>query len=191
MNKITAVCGDAFAGITAYTCTGVTSNRIVKLIVGKSNLSLTVSGDVPTVSELQTGLTATGDDKLVVIGHITNGLVDEVSSKELTELDTESGLPERFDVLMGITGNIKALTADVLEKTMAYNIENTIRVWAIDNKGNLWGGKTGYLTSSRNAFSPKKMDGTTSMISFSLVYNADGVKDDFAQDDDYLTLDNA
>lgn len=191
MNKITAVCGDALSGITAYTCSGVTSNRVVKLIIGKSNMSLTVTGDVPTVSELQTGLTATGDDKLVVLGHITNGLIDEVSSKELTELDTESGLPERFDVLMGITGNVKALTQSVLDETMAYNLENTLRVWVVDNKGNLWGGKTGYLTSGRNAFSPKKMDGTVSMISFSLVYNADGAKDDFAQDDSYLTLDNA
>ncbi len=191
MNKISQVCGDALTGITAYTCAGVSSNRIVKLIVGKSNMSLTVSGDVPTVAELQTGLTATGDDKLIAIGHITNGLIDEVGSKELTELDTESGLPEKFDTLMGITGNIKSVTSSVLEQTMAYNIETTLRVWAVDNKGNLWGGETGYLTSSRGAFSPKKLDGTVIQVSFSLVYNSDGVKDDFAQDDSYLTLDNA
>jgi len=190
MNKISAVCGDALSGITAYTCSGVGSNRIVKLIIAKSNMALTVSGDVPTVDELQTGMAASGDDKLVVLGHITNGLVDEVSSKELTELDTESGLPEKFDVLMGITGNIKSVNSDVLEQTMAYNIETTLRVWAVDNKGNLWGGKTGYLTSARNAFSPKKLDGTVIMISFSLVFNSDGVKDDYAQDDGYLTLDN-
>lgn len=191
MNKITEVCADALTPITSYSCGGLKGNRIVSLLIGKSAISLTVSGDVPTVSELQAGIAASGDDKLVVLKHISNGLVDEVSSKELTELDTESGLPEKFDVLMGMTGNVKHPTQEVLNATMAYNLQPTLRVWAVDNKGYLWGGKTGYLTNGLNAFTPKKMDGTSMMVSFNLVYNSDDVKDDTAQDDGYLTLDNA
>ena len=191
MNNISAVCADALSPITSYSCGGLKGNRIHSLIVGRSNMTLAVSGEYPTVSEIQAGMAASGDNTLVVLTHISNGLIDEVGSSELTDLDTESGLPEKFNVQMGMTGNIKHPTADVYVKTMAYNLNPTLRVWVVDNKGYIWGGKTGYLTNGLNAFSPKKMDGTVQFISFNLVYIADGVSDDTNQDDDFLTLDNA
>lgn len=191
MNKITATCADALSPISSYSCGGLKGNRVHALVIGRSNMTLSVSGDAPTVAEIQAGLAATGDDTLVMLKHISNGLIDEVGSSELTDLDTESGLPEKFNIQMGITGNIKHPTEEVYLTTMAYNINPTLRVWVIDNKGYIWGGKTGYLTSGLNAFSPKKMDGTVQWVSFNLVYIADSVSDDTAQDDDFLTLDNA
>lgn len=191
MNTLTLVCTDALQGITAYECAGITANRVSKLIIGKDGHGLSVTGDVPTVAEFQVGMAATGDSKLVVVGHISNGVIDETSAKTLTDLDTEHGLEERYDVTMGITGNIKHPTASVLEQTMRYNQFLKLRVWVIDNKGNCWGGQDGYLCAGRNAFSPKKMDGTTTHVSFALNYIADNVDDDYAQDDDYLDLDNS
>ncbi len=191
MNKITATCTEALSPITSYSCGGLKGNRVHALVIGRSNMTLAVSGAAPTVPEIAAGLAATGDDALVMLKHISNGLIDEVGSSELTDLDTESGLPEKFNVQMGITGNIKHPTQEVYLDTMGYNLNPTLRVWVIDNKGYIWGGKTGYLTNGLNAFSPKKMDGTVQMISFNLVYIADGVSDDTAQDDDFLTLDNS
>ena len=191
MNKISALCSDALSPVTSYSCGGLKGNRVYSLVIGRSDMSLTVSGDAPTLAEIQAGLAATGDDKLVVLTHISNGLIDEVGSSELSDLDTESGLPEKFNIQMGITGNIKHPTEDVYLKTMTYNLNPTLRVWVIDNKGYIWGGKTGYLTNGLNAFSPKKMDGTVQFISFNLVYIADSVSDDTGQDDGFLTLDNS
>lgn len=191
MNKITATCTEAIAAITAYTCSGLKGNRVQSLIIGKSNMTLSVSGNAPTLSEMQAGLAASGDDKLVVLTHISNGIIDEVGSSELSDLDTENGLTQRFNVQVGITGNIKHPTEEVYQRTMEYNLQNAIRVWVIDNKGYIWGGKTGYLCGGLNAFSPKKMDGVTQHISFNLVYVADEVSDDTAQDDGFLTLDNS
>jgi len=191
MNELNLVCTDALSGITSYDCPGIKANRISKLLIAKDGHGLTVSGDVPTVSEFQVGMAATGDAKVVVLGHISNGLWDEASSTEITDLDTEHGLTEKFNVMMAITGNIKHPTASVLEQTMTYNNFTVLRVWVIDNKGNCWGGKTGYKCAGMGAFSPKKMDGTSTFISFNLVYNSDYVDDDYAQDDDYLTLDNS
>ena len=190
MNTISTVCTDALSTITSYNCGGLKGNRIHSLIIGKSDMTLTVSGDAPTLSEIQTGMAASADNKLVVLTHISNGLWDEVSSKELTDLDTESGLPEKFDVLIGMTGNIKRPTEDALLKISEYNEYPTLRVWGIDNKGYIWGGKTGYLCGGTGAFSPKKMDGTVMYVSFNLVYNSDQISDDTAQDDGFLTLDN-
>ncbi len=191
MNKITATCTEALSPVTSYSCGGLKGNRVHALVIGRSNMTLAVSGAAPTVPEIAAGLAATGDNTLVMLKHISNGLIDEVGSSELTDLDTESGLPEKFNVQMGITGNIKHPTQEVYLDTMGYNLNPTLRVWVIDNKGYIWGGKTGYLTNGLNAFSPKKMDGTVQMISFNLVYIADGVSDDTAQDDDFLTLDNS
>lgn len=191
MNLITTACADALATVTAYVCGGLKGNRINSLVIGRSDMTLSVSGDSPTLAEIQAGLAATGDDKLVVLRHISNGLIDEVGSSELTDLDTESGLTERFNIQMGLTGMIKHPTAEVLTITMGYNVHIALRVWVIDNKGNIWGGKTGYLCGSLNAFSPKKMDGVTMFISFNLVYVSDNVSDDTDQDDGFLTLDNS
>ncbi len=191
MNTISTLCTAALDPITSYTCGGLKGNRIKSLVIARSNMSLSVSGDAPTLGEITAGMAATGDDALVVLTHITNGLIDEVGSSELTDLDTESGLPEKFNVQMGLTGNIKHPPEDVLLKTMAYNEQITLRVWVIDNKGYIWGGKTGYLTNGLNAFSPKKMDGTTLFISFNLVFIADGISDDTGYDEGFLTLDNA
>ena len=191
MNKISSVCADALTGVTSYSCGGLKGNRVHSLVIGRSNMSLDVTGDAPTLAEISSGMLASGDDALVVLTHISNGLIDETGSDELSGLDSESGLPEKFNVQMGITGNVKHPTEDVYIKTMAYNLNPTLRVWVIDNKGYIWGGKTGYLTNGLNAFSPKKMDGTVQFISFNLVYIADGVSDDTGQDDGFLTLDNA
>ena len=191
MNTITSVCTAALDPITSYTCGGLKGNRIYSLIVAKSNMTLDVTGEAPTLSEIQTGMAATGDDKLVVLKHVSNGLIDEVGSSELSDLDTENGLPEKFNIQMGITGSLKHPTEDVLLKTMEYNQNILLRVWVVDNKGYIWGGKTGYLTNGLNAFSPKKLDGTVLFVSFNLVYIADDVSDDTGQDDGFLTLDNS
>ena len=191
MNKITATCADALSPVTSYACGGLKGNRVHSLVIGRADMILAVSGDCPSVAEFQIGIQATGHDTLVVLTHISNGLIDEVGSSELTDLDTESGLPEKFNIQMGITGNLKHPTAEVYGITMEYNLNPTIRVWVIDNKGYIWGGKTGYLCGGLNAFSPKKMDGTVQMISFNLVYIADDVDDDSLYDADALTLDNS
>jgi hypothetical protein len=190
MNLITTACADALLPVTEYACGGLKGNRINALIVGRSDMTVTVSGAAPTYAEMVAGIAATGDNHLVVLRHISNGLIDEVGSSELTDLDTESGLPEKFNVQMGLTGMIKHPTAEVYTITMGYNIHPTLRIWVIDNKGYIWGGKTGYLCGGLNAFSPKKMDGVTQFISFNLVYVADSSSDDTALDTDFLTLDN-
>lgn len=198
MNLINFQCGDALNDITAYSCAESFGSRINVLFIGKDGVDFGFAGltggsfssIAPTVSELQAALTATGDSHLVRLGHITNGLREKSSSTEISGLDTETGGSEEFDVIMSLNGSIKSLNNEVIETVMQYSQYVTLRVWAVDNKGWIWGGLTGYKVSSRGKFTPPLFDGTVARVDFSLSYNTDLVSDKAVQDAQYLTIDN-
>lgn len=192
MNKLSYACSGALSAITAYDCPTDLGNRVDLLIVGKDGETDSVTtGDIPTVSDFQTAMALTTDAKLVVIPKVTNGLCQKVSSTELSGMDTLTGGKEEHDVIKEISGTLKHLTQDLLEKTGEYSQHSILRVWIVTNKGYCFGGSKGYKCSSRGAFTPIEIDGTKSHVKFSLQYNSDLVEEDTNQDDDYLDLDNS
>jgi len=198
MNLISFACGDALTSITAYTCGEKYGSRIDVLFVGKDGVDFGFAGltggsfsaIAPTVAEIQGAMTGTGDNKMVAVRHITNGLREKVSSTEISGLDTETGGSEEEDIIMSIKGSIKTLNNDVIEQTQLYSQQTTLRVWAVDNKGWIWGGLTGYKVSSRGKWTPPLFDGTRTRIDFDLQYITDLVLDNAVQDAAYLTTDN-
>lgn len=197
MNKINYACGDALSAITAYSCAEDFGNRIDVLFLGKdgqdygfTGVSGEDSGIAPSVSELQSAMSATGDDKIVAIRHITNGVREKGNSTELSGMDTETGGSEEFDVYYNINGSIKALNNDVIEKTQEYSQLNTARLWFVTNKGYIFGGLDGYKVSTKGKFTLPLFDGTKTRIDFSLSFNGDDAKDNAVQDNQYLTIDN-
>jgi len=200
MNLLSYACGDGLSEITAYSCGTDIGNRIDVLFVGKDGVDfgftgLTAGTDAnlaPTVAELQAkmGSAYTGDDKIIAVRHIANGVIEQVRSTEQSGMDTETGGSEEYDVYNGIKGSVKTLNNDVIQKTQEYSQETTIRVWAVSNKGYIRGGLTGYKCSSKGKWSTVQVDGTKARINFNLEYNTDLVDDRMVYDADYLTTDN-
>ena len=200
MNKLTYACGDDLNEITAYSCGTDFGNRIDVLFIGKDGVDFGFSGIsagtdasiAPTVAELTAlmGSAYTGDDKIVALRHITNGVREKARSNELSGMDTETGGSEEFDVYMSIKGSIKTLNREVVTITQEYAQETTVRVWAVTNKGYIFGGLTGYKCASKGKFTPPLIDGTKMRIDFDLQYNTDQVNDQAVYDAAYLTTDN-
>jgi hypothetical protein len=136
------------------------------------------------------GSSYTATDKVVAIRHITNGMREKTRSTELSGMDTETGGSEEFDVYMSIKGSIKTLNNEVIQVTQEYGQETTIRVWAVTNKGYIFGGLTGYQCASKGKWTPPIIDGTKMRIDFDLQYNTDQVDDRSVYDAQYLTIDN-
>lgn len=200
MNLLSYACGDDLSEITAYSCGTDFGNRIDVLFIGKDGVDFGFEGlsagtdasIAPTVAELQAlmGSGYTGDDKIVAVRHVTNGMREKARSTEISGMDTETGGSEEFDVYMSIKGAIKTLNNDVIQKTQEYSQETTIRVWPVTNKGYIFGGLTGYKCASKGKWTPPVIDGTKMKVEFDLQYNTDNVDDRAVYDADYLTSDN-
>jgi len=201
MNKLTYTCGDDLGHIDAYSCTPDFGNRIDVIFFGKDGASYgfsgvtgATSGIAPSVAELQAlmGTGSTGDTKIVAIRHITNGIKEKISSDEESGIDTETGGSREYNVIYGISGRVKALNNNVIEKFHELGELEIARIWPVTNKGYVMGGLTGYKVSTKGKISLPLMDGSvpSPWMEFSFQFNGDGALDNMVQDDDYLTIDN-
>lgn len=163
-----------------------------KLILQDPQGELTVAGETPTLSEIQAGMAASGEDKLIVIEQITNGQLVESSREEETGADTADGLTNTFGINMAVTGNIKLLDESVRADLLKLNCNERLKMWIITSKGYIFGGKNGYIIA--NFFSPMILGGygTKPMIPINLVYQHNlNATDPAGQDDGFLNLVNA
>lgn len=162
-----------------------------KLLLMHPNGTLTVSGETPTLAEIQTGIAASGDNKLIVIEQFTNGQRIEADRAEESGADTADGLTDVVSINMAITGKIKRLNEYVRKHLAELNGFRRAKCWVITNKGYVFGGSEGYKVSL--FFPPTLLEGfgVAANVPFRLVYAHNlNATDPAGQDDGFLTVEN-
>lgn len=191
MATITETC-ESDLELNAFPCDGevVDLGHPVMIVLQKLSGSLVQVGENPTVSEVQTGLAASGADKLIVIEEITNGQLIEASRQETSGADTADGLKEVLSINMKVTGKIKRFSTGVLQDLAKLNREKRLRAWIITSTG-YWIGGAGFKVS--NFFTTPILEGYGVKgyvpVDFEYVVNKKKTFE-YAQDDAYLNLVN-
>lgn len=173
-------------------CKGENYGHPVMFIIGHPEGSLTVAGESPTVSEIQTGISALVLDKLIVIEQVTNASRVSREIEEESGADTADGLREVFGELIETAGSIKFLDEALRDDFAMLALLKRLQVWTITSGGYIFGGKTGYKTS--NYIGPLLMEGfgTRAAMPFSFVHKHKMNETDPAGfDDAFLDLTNA
>lgn len=177
--------------MTKFPCKAIDYGYPTKVFLQDPDGDLTVAGETPTVAEMQAGIDAAGEDKVIVLEEITNGQRVEVSREEESGADTADGLTDTFGTNMAVTGNLKLINEAVRTDVAELNCNKRLKMWFSTNKGYVFGGKTGYKVA--NFIPPMGLGGfgARAMYPLNFVYAHDFTKDDPAgQDDGFLTLTN-
>lgn len=182
---------DSGLDVSAFPCKATDYGYPSKAVLQDAEGTLTVVGETPTLAEIQAGIAATGQDKLVIIEEITNGKLAESSREEESGADTADGLTNTFGVNMTLEGNIKLISETLRSDLLTLNCNQRKKMWVITSKGYIFGGKTGYKTP---AFIPPMAlngFGTRASIPINWLYQHNLNKTDPAgQDDGFLDLKN-
>lgn len=184
---------DCAAGLVLakFPCKSEDYGYPTKLLLQDPDGTLTVAGDCPTLAEIQAGIAAAGEDKVVVIERITNGQRIEAEREEESGADTADGLTDTFSINYTVTGNVKLLDETVRAELAALNCQSRLRLWIITSKGWLFGGATGYIVSG--VFPQVTMEGfgTKPYVPLSFTYSSGlNCTDPACQDEGFLTLTN-
>lgn len=190
MSDIVCEC-DGEIEIAKFPCKPTDYGYPSKLALQDPDGSLTVVGESPTLAELQAGINASGQDRVVLIEEITNGQRVEGAREEESGADTADGLTNTFGVNMAVTGKIKLINEAVRVNLAELNCQQRLKMWIITNKGYIFGGKTGYKVA--NFIPPMILGGfgVRAAYDLNLVYAHNLNKTDPAgQDDGFLELTN-
>ncbi len=157
MADIVTTCADDLS-IDKFLCAPTLYGFPNKLVFMHDEGDANISGDAPTLAEINAGMIASALDKMVLIEQFTNGQRVEASRDTFTGADTADGLMDVSALYMKITGKIKMigerLHADLLTLSRQ---QSRLRMWVITDQGYIFGGKLGYRTS--NFFTPIIMEG--------------------------------
>lgn len=148
------------------------------------------SGNGPTVAQIEALQDAADlDNRIIVLGPITNGIRTESERQEETGADTIDGMTNVISQTIQITGKLKLLDETVRDDLEQLNCFDRLRMWMITSTGWLFGSCEGYNVA--NFISTLLMDGfgTRSYIPLDYKFRAPG-HDPAVQDDDYKTLVN-
>lgn len=177
--------------VVPFPCKATDYGYPSKALLMDESGTLTVAGETPTLAEVQTGISDTGENKLVVIEELTNGQLVEQSREEETGADTADGLTNTFGVNMALTGNIKLLDEALRASLLALNCTQRKKMWIITSKGYIFGGTDGYKTPG--FIPPMALNGfgTRGLVPINWPYQHNLNKTDPAgQNDGFLTLVN-
>ena len=115
------------------------------LLFMKIDGSLTnCTGDAPNLANLQAAQILADENRLIVVGPMTNG--SRVESERETEegADTIDGLTNVISQTLQITGKLKFLDEEIREDLEDLNCQERLRMWIITNTGWLFGACEGY-----------------------------------------------
>ncbi len=148
------------------------------------------TGDAPNLANIQAAQAEADENKLVVVGPITNGTRTESSREEETGADTVDGMTDVISQTIQIQGKLKFLDEDIREDLEDLNCQERLRMWVITSTGWLFGACTGYNVA--NFISAMLQDGygTKSYVPLDYKFLAPG-HDPANYDEDYLTLVNS
>lgn len=190
MSEIVCDCAGELE-MSAAPCKGVDYGYPVAVVLKNIRGTLTVAGESPTLAEIQSGIEASGVDRLIVVRGITNGQLVEANRQEETGADTADGLTDVVSINYALTGNIKLLDEVNRKHFAELNCNSRAYGWVITNKGYIRGGKNGNLFS---IFFPPMLQegfGVKSRIPINLEYVHNlNATDPMTQDDGFVLLDN-
>jgi len=115
------------------------------------------SGDAPILGNFQDALTAVGDDHMILLGPITNGVRAESERQEESGADTVDGMTDVISQTIQITGKLKFLDEAVRADLEDLNCYDRLSMWIITTTGWIFGGCDGYNVA--NFVSTLLMDG--------------------------------
>ena len=148
------------------------------------------TGDAPNLANFQAAQIELDENKLIVVGAMTNGTRVESEREEETGADTVDGMTNVISQTIQITGKLKFLDETIREDLEQLNCQERLRMWIISNTGWIFGACEGYNVA--NFISALLHDGygTRAYIPIDYKFKAPG-HDPANYDDDYLTLVNA
>ena len=147
------------------------------------------TGGVVGVGMIQDMQAETDEDRIIVVGPITNG--QRVESERETEdgADTIDGMTNVVSQTLNLTGKLKFLDEEIRDELEGLNCYDRLSMWIITSTGWLFGGCDGYLVANFISGLIQDGYGTRSHIPLDYKFKVDG-HDPAVQDDDYLTLVN-
>ena len=162
-----------------------------KLLIMKRDGAFTgCTGDAPNLANIQAAQAESDENKLLVLGPITNGQRVESEREEETGADTIDGMTNVISQTIQITGKLKFLDETIREDLENLNCYERLRLWIVTSTGWLFGACEGYNVA--NFISGLLHDGygTRAYIPLDYKFKAPG-HDPATYDADYLDLVNS
>ena len=147
------------------------------------------TGGVVGVGMIQAAQAEADQDRIIVVGPITNG--QRVESERETEdgADTIDGMTNVVSQTLNLTGRLKFLDEAIRDDLEQLNCYDRLKMWIITSTGWLFGGCDGYLVANFISGLIQEGYGTRPYIPLDYKFKVPG-HDPAVQDDDYLTLTN-
>jgi len=147
------------------------------------------TGGVVGVGMIQAAQAEADQDRIIVVGPITNG--QRIESDRQTEegADTIDGMTTVVSQTLNVTGKLKFLDEAIRDDLEGLNCYDRLKMWIITSTGWLFGGCEGYLVANFISGLIQEGYGTRSYIPLDYKFKVPG-HDPAVQDDDYLTLTN-
>ena len=162
-----------------------------KLLIMKRDGAFTgCTGDAPNLANIQAAQLESDENKILVLGPITNGQRVESEREEETGADTIDGMTNVISQTIQITGKLKFLDETIREDLENLNCYERLRLWIVTSTGWLFGACEGYNVA--NFISGLLHDGygTRAYIPLDYKFKAPG-HDPANYDADYLDLVNS
>lgn len=192
MSELTCDCDQELSMVDLPTCDNVDYGFPKFLVFQRTDGTLTCasSDNLPTLAEVQAGLADSGDDKLVLVGPMTNGLKNEAERLEESGPDTIDGQVDVLNQSLEISGKLKFLSEAVRDALEDFNCHDRLRMYYITDKGWWFGQCAGYNVA--NFVSEWLSDGfgTKSFIPVNYRWIGEG-KNPGVLDAGFLTLSNS
>ncbi len=148
------------------------------------------TGDAPNLANIQAAQAEVDENKLIVIGPVTNGQRAESEREEETGADTIDGMVNVISQTIQIMGKLKFLDETIREDLEDLNCHERLRMWIVTSTGWLFGACEGYNVA--NFISALLHDGYGTRAYVPMDYKFKNKGHDPANyDDDYKTLVNS
>lgn len=126
-----------------YPCGEDAYGHIYGIFLAKAGQSITAAGTVPTAAELTTAMGLSTDAKLACI----MPLYEATKTIEKVSIQGPDDLPEVIKERVRISGVVRNLADEVIDKFRQNNIRQRWQIWPVDSNGRLHGAKVGYKAS--------------------------------------------
>jgi len=147
------------------------------------------TGDAPILAHIQAALTVVGDNHMILLGPITNGVRVESERQEESGADTIDGMTDVISQTIQITGKLKFLDEAVRTDLENLNCYDRLSMWIITTTGWIFGGCDGYNVA--NFISTLLMEGFGTRAHIPLDYKFQiPCHDPANQDDGFVLLRN-
>lgn len=145
--------------------------------------SITKSGTVPTVSEMETAIALGSTDsasQMIVVRVSKNTTREEGSAEEVSAENTLLGISYKYNQTMTIAGNFVEFDEDLKRKLELLGQNEKVRLWIITDKNYLFG-EDGYICSCD--VDKSTLTTTGSVIPFRFQYITNRNETDYASQD--------